>query len=161
MPSRVSMAHRPVRETTEMVVGALGRPHTHPLAQHHHGWSGTKDVPALKEPVLVECNWKCEKSTSHWIWAGGFFEGLEIWALFFFPTLCIFFFSKSRNGNESALKSAVEAPKMKFWLESTVGTFRKGFRILHLKCFWSDRKKFGAKFRAFSVKFEVFSRFFF
>ena len=41
------MDHRPVRKTTEMVVGALGRPHTHPLAQHHHGWSGTKDVPAL------------------------------------------------------------------------------------------------------------------
>ena len=45
-----------VRETTEMVVGALGRPHTHPLAQHHHGWLGAKDVPALKEPVLVEHN---------------------------------------------------------------------------------------------------------
>ena len=39
-----------------VVVGALGCPHTHPRAQHHHGWPGTKDVPALKEPVLVECN---------------------------------------------------------------------------------------------------------
>ena len=77
---------------------------------------------------------------------------------FFFFLPCAFFFPKSRYGNESALKSALKAPKMKFWLESTVGTFRKGFRILHLKCFWSDRKKFGAKFRAFSVKFEGFSR---
>ena len=79
---------------------------------------------------------------------------------FFFPYLVHFFFQNpgtGKRGSGEAWKSALGVPKMKFQYKSAMGTIQKELRILHLKCFWSDRKKFGAKIRMFSAKFRIFS----
>ena len=90
----------------------------------------------------------------------GIFRGTSDLRTFFFFYLVHFFFQNpgtGKRGSGEAWKSALGVPKMTFQYKSAIGTIQKELRILHLKCFWSDRKKFGAKIRTFSAKFRIFS----
>ena len=84
--------------------------------------------------------------------------------IYFFSCL-VHFFSKipvrEWECTEKCLRSAQN--EILTW-KCCVGTFRKGFRILHLKCFWSDRKNIWRQisdvFGEFSDIFGFFRRIF-